>query len=306
MDLRIDKKNGDLAFNEEEHRYWNVKHYDREYTSITTLIGKFHEKFDEEFFSRYKALEKLISKDDFKSIKSELLRIQKWKSDYNERFGISTEELEIVRQELIKEWRKINKESTDIGTAFHNERELQWYAAQGDTAKVVSLLKKYSLPANEGEYQCERHDFSLNREKAVMPEFLIYYSCPSNIVHLAGQVDLLIKDGNDIYILDYKTNKDGIKSKAIFNTKTKSIKKMFYPINTLDDTVMTHYNLQLSLYAWMLKKMNPEFNIKLLRLIHIDREGNETNHDVPFLEEECTRLLKHWKKQLYVKQRRGQ
>lgn len=305
--MQIDKVHGDLAFNEEYHKYWNTKNPDFEYTSITTLIGKFHEEFNEEFFSRYKALERLISAEDFKSIKSKMLKNHKWNDDYNLQFGIDNDQLEEERKKLIAEWRAKNKEATDRGSKYHLERELQWYADNGDIEKVVRLLKKFNLPIDtttNQDYQCEQNNFDLIREKAVMPEFLIYYSCPSNIVHLAGQVDLLIKDGNDIYILDYKTNADGIKSKAYFNTKTRSTKRMHYPINNLDDTVMVHYNLQLSLYAWMLKKMHPEFNIKLLRLIHIDKDNNETTFDVPYLEEECTTLLKHWKKVKFVELRR--
>ena len=41
-------------------------------------------------------------------------------------------------------------------------------------------------------------------EKGVYPEFMISYKSDDGILRIAGQLDLLIKDGNDIYIYDYK------------------------------------------------------------------------------------------------------
>lgn len=286
-----DKINGDIAFYEDAHKYINVRFPQFNYTSITTLIGKYYEKFDEEFFSRYKALESLISVDDFARVKGSLLATKKWDDELLIRFNIDPEFFESVRQALVEQWKATNKEACDIGTATHLEKENEWYEKTGQ------LLRK-RIPSLEGDFDCIKHDFSLARDKAVIPEYLVYYSCPENILHLAGQVDLLVKDGNDLYILDYKTNKKGIQTKAFYDTKRKSTKKMFYPINNLDDTTMIHYNLQLSIYAWMLKQMNPDFNIKLLRLIHIDREGVETEYDIPFLEEDVTRLLAYHKRQI--------
>ena len=37
---------------------------------------------------------------------------------------------------------------------------------------------------------------------------------------------------------------------------------MKYPLNNLDDSNFWHYSLQLSTYAWMLQKLNPNFIIK--------------------------------------------
>lgn len=295
LEYTIDKVNGDLAFNEEHHKYWNLKNKDAVYTSITTLIGKYHEKFDEEYWSRKKAMDALLEddKEELSRFRSMVKGAKKWNSKFNDAFGIDEPTLEEARLAIIAEWRRINLESTDFGTAYHLKEELRWY---DHGAKLVNETLRL-----QGDYECIKHNFDLDREKAVMPEFLIYYSCPDGILHLAGQVDLLIKDGNDIYILDYKTNKDGIKKTAFFDQATKRSKTMNYPIHNLLDTTYNHYNLQLSLYAWMLKKMRPEFNIKLLRLIHVDRQEKKTFFDVEFLDKECVRLLKNYKRTLMTK-----
>ena len=71
---------------------------------------------------------------------------------------------------------------------------------------------------------------------------------------------------------------------------------MFYPINNLHDTMLVHYTLQLSLYAWILQQEHPEFNIKLLKLLHIDGNDVETDYELPYLKDDVERLVKYHKK----------
>ena len=288
--MYFDKINNDVAFRESDHKYFNIKFPDLNYTSVTTLISKFHEKFDADFFSKYKTFEKFCDPNVFKTLKSKLLLTKQFKPDYLDLIDISQEEFDIEVERLLLSWNLINKEACDIGTAYHLEKENLWYNQANDLVKKV-------LPV-EGDFACIKSDYSLNKEKVVIPEYLIYYSCSEKILNLAGQVDLLIKDGNDIYILDYKTNAKGITSKAFFDSRTGTTKRMHYPINNLEDTTLNHYTIQLSLYAWMLQKINPDFNIKLLKLLHIDRNGVETEFEVPYLKEDVTRLLKYYKKSL--------
>ena len=71
---------------------------------------------------------------------------------------------------------------------------------------------------------------------------------------------------------------------------------MYYPINNLDDTTYNHYALQLSCYAFMLKQINPNFNVKTLQLLHNSGDG-ETKIDVPYYEKEVKEMFKDlWKK----------
>ena len=70
--MKIDKQNGNVAFNNDEHCYWNVND-NRKYISVTTLIHRFTQPFDKEFWSAYKALEKLIPKESWPMEKKSLL-----------------------------------------------------------------------------------------------------------------------------------------------------------------------------------------------------------------------------------------
>ena len=71
--MQIDKQNGDIAFNEEAHRYWDINNENKKFISVTTLIGKFGQPYDKEFWSAYKALEKLLPPDAWKVEKKSLL-----------------------------------------------------------------------------------------------------------------------------------------------------------------------------------------------------------------------------------------
>lgn len=309
-EMTIDKLNNELAFNEEFHKYWNTRYPDRQYTSVTTLIGKYHEHFDEEFWSRYKALEKLAGIDNFSgplkgnsgkrgpSSEAKLKLLDKKVFEYKwvDHFGINIRDFETEVLNIKASYLKANHDACERGTEYHLKKENRWYTK--DRVNLTDIL-----PVQDDEaFACEKNNFDLNRQKAILPEYLVYFSDSENVLHLAGQIDLLIKDGNDLYILDYKTNAKGMVDKAYFDFKKKRTQRMHFPINNIDDHMLNHYALQLSIYAWMLQRINPEFNIKVLRLLHINGDGDETDYDVPYLKDDVERLLKHYKKSIKIKQ----
>ena len=87
--MEINKKNGNVCFNESKHIYWNDK-TNNKYVSVTTLIHKFT-TFDEHFWSCYKALEALVDSDKFKSVKSNLLDTKKFDEKYLNILDISSD-----------------------------------------------------------------------------------------------------------------------------------------------------------------------------------------------------------------------
>ena len=62
------------------------------------------------------------------------------------------------------------------------------------------------------------------------------------------------------------------------------------------------YTLQLSLYAYILQQLNPEFNIRSLKLVHIARDGKQTIYEVEYRKDDVERMLKHYAKQLKTKE----
>lgn len=289
-ELEINKINGDVAFNEEQHLYWNTRNKDLSYISITTIIGKYHEKFDEDFWSSYKAIERIVGIEEFKgmSIKRMLLDVKCWKDEYLKFIDIDKDLFFETKAIIQKEYKDNKDAACERGTAYHLMRENQWY--ENKQTKVVEYIDDDTV------FDVEKNNWDLNRENAILPEYLVYYSSPDGLVNLAGQIDLLIKEGNNIYVLDFKTNSKGIDKKAYFNNKTKQTKKMYYPINNIEDTTYNHYALQLSFYAYMLKQINKDFVVKKLQLLHNSGSG-ETKIDVPFYENEVKKIIADlWKK----------
>jgi ATP-dependent exoDNAse (exonuclease V) beta subunit len=139
----------------------------------------------------------------------------------------------------------------------------------------------------------------LDLNKGVYPEFLIACNSQDGFLRLAGQIDLLIVNGNDVYIVDFKSNKE-IKKTSFYDKKKKSNVMMKFPVNNLQDCNFNHYQLQLSTYAFMLQTLRPELNIKKLILYHIDHDGNETLHECEYLKEEVVKMLNHYKKRVKI------
>jgi len=48
----------------------------------------------------------------------------------------------------------------------------------------------------------------------------------------------------------------------------------------------------------MIEKLNPNTNIKELKLIHIDREGKQTVYPLEYRKEDVERMIKHYAKSL--------
>jgi len=286
--MEYDKINGKVAFQEGPHRYFNIDDESIIYTSVTTLIGKYEPEFDSEFTSKYKALEKLLPSDVWKKEKGGLWKSHKIPKDFLEVYNISDSELNKVQQEILDEWSKINKESCERGTKIHAQLENSFYKAGSNIT-----LKKFGIG---GKFECKKDYNELDMEYGIYPEYLIYYDNPKLGLHIAGQIDLLIKSGNDIYIADHKTNKK-IDLKGFYNSSTRSTEKLKYPLGTLDNCNFNVYQLQLSTYAWMLQKINPNFVIKDLILNHYDHDGKNTLYHCTYLKDDVEKMLKHFARQ---------
>lgn len=293
--MKIDKQNGPIAFSEDEHVYWNVDNNER-YISVTTLIHKFTQPFDKDFWSAYKALEKLLPKDSWAIEKKSLLNIKKFDKSILDVYNISSDDFNAMQQSILDAWDAENRKSCERGTQIHLDIENSFY----DKPKDISL-QKFGIG---GKFECRKDYPELDLEYGVYPEYLIYRTSDDGILKIAGQVDLIVKSGNEITIIDHKTNKK-IDQKSGFNSATKSTSKMKYPLNTLDDSNFWHYTLQLSTYAWMLQKINPNFIIKDLILNHYDHNGNNTLYHCDYLKAEVERMLYFYKKEVISEQQKA-
>jgi hypothetical protein len=286
MEMQYDKINGDVAFREADHKYFNIKHPARSYTEKFVGI---------ETFNGVKGANNRYIQQPHEC-KFSLLNAKRFDNQWLNYFKINEQEFEKEVFAIQASYKNAADVACIRGTEYHNVKENKYYMQE--IHKVDNLLDI------DDEFVCQKNNFDLTRERAILPEYLLYYTSEDGILNLAGQADLIIKDGNDIYILDYKTNAKGIKTTAHFDWKSKKSQCMFFPINNLHDTTLIHYTIQLSIYAWMLQKLNPEFNIKMLKLLHVDGNGVETDYEVNYVKEDVERLLKHYKAALKVAQQK--
>lgn len=294
--MQIDKRNGNVCFNDSAHCYFDVNDESKKYISVTTLIGRYEQEFDREFWSSYKALEKLLPKDAWQLEKKSLLASKKFNKEILDTYNISENDFNKAQQDILDEWDKKNREACERGTKIHADLENSFYAG----GKNVNL-QKFGIG---GKFECRKDYSDLDLEYGVYPEYLIYRESDDGILKLAGQIDCIVKSDNDIILIDHKTNAK-IDLKSGYNTQTKSTAKMKYPLNNLDDANFWHYTMQLSTYAWMLQKINPNFVIKDLILNHYDHEGNNTLYHCEYLKHDVEKMLYHYKKELILEQQRN-
>lgn len=193
--MKIDKQNGLVAYNDLEHVYWNVNDNER-YISVTTLIHKYTQPFDKEFWSVYKALEKLIPKDSWKIEKKSLLNTNKFDKSILDLYNISENDFNKTQQDILDQWDEENKKSCERGTKIHAALENSFY----NNPKNISL-QKFGIG---GKFECKKDYSDLDLEYGVYPEYLVSIESKSGTLRLAGQVDLIVKSGNEITIIDHK------------------------------------------------------------------------------------------------------
>lgn len=284
-----DKRNGNVVFKEDTHKYWDLTNPTANFISVTTLIDKYVQPYNKEFWSMYKALEKLVPKEDWKTVSKPLRDTMKIPKDIYNMYDFTEEDVVKEQQKILDEWQKINEESCTRGTAIHAELENSMYKMGSNCS-----LSKFGIG---GKFVCDKGRTTLDLEDGVYPEYLISRISNDGILRIAGQIDLLVKKGHHYIIGDYKTCKK-IEQKGFFNSKTRGTSKMKYPLNNLEDSNYWHYNMQLSIYAWMVQKLDPEAVIDDLILIWFPHEGGQQLFHMKYLKREVVLLLTDYKREL--------
>lgn len=292
--IKVDKENSYVFFNDETHKYYD-KETMQEYVSVTTLIHNYTQEFNEEFWSFYKALEMFLEPEIFYPIKKTLLATKKVNKKLIKKLNLNEEEFLAKQEEIKAEYARKREESCNRGTAIHAVFENSFYG------KTHFDFTKFGYKDLVGDFICNENYYKLDLEKGVYPEFLISVASKDNILRVSGQIDLLVIDGNDVTIMDWKTNKS-IDKTSYYDKSKKSNVMMKYPLDNLQDCNFNHYQLQLSLYAYMLQQINPNYNIKSLKIVHIDHDNKQHEYECEYLKKDVERMLKHYKKQIKVKQ----
>lgn len=245
MDNRYN--NNYLYFDEGPHKYTDS--FGNEYKSVTTIIHDYVPKFDDKKWARIKAKEQ------------------------------GKTEAQIRR-----EWDKIKDEACERGNKTHNGiedaiKEVSMfkkaikYLANTESGRCITIADIPNLiptPLNIDEFKeatnnkyqkiYDVFDFYIQRGYVIYSEIGVFLMDSL----ISGTIDIFCYRPTDFVILDWKTNRGGLKFEAGYYKKDKTtipnqltnewVKKRDYmlpPLAHLDNCNGIHYSLQLSLYAYM-------------------------------------------------------
>ena len=232
-----------VIFKEEGHSYEsvdeNLEKDNISWTSVTSFISKFKPKFDKE----------AIAKKSCKNKRS------KW-------YGLKP-------KEVIDIWEKETQRAIKLGNWYHDQREegLLDFKTIEREGVVVPIVRPIIDQAGIKIAPDQK------LEPGVYPEHFAYLKSAA----ICGQADLVTVVNGKVNITDYKTNKE-IKEKGFTNWEGIT-SKMYNPLSHLDDCNLIHYNLQLSIYMYIILKHNPKLKPGKLIIQHVkfEKEGEDAH-----------------------------
>ncbi len=235
-----------IIFKEENHIYEsideNLEKDNITWTSVTSFIGQFKPKFD-------------AKKQAKKSSKN---KRSKW-------YGMTP-------KEILDAWDAETQRAIKLGNWYHNQREdglLEFNTIEREGIEVPII--KPIIDANGIKIAPEQ-----KLKDGVYPEHFAYLKSAA----ICGQADLVTIVNGKVNITDYKTNKE-IKEKGFTNWEGIT-SKMYKPVSHLDDCNINHYNLQLSIYMYIILKHNPKLKPGKLVIQHVSfKKEGENAHGYP-------------------------
>lgn len=295
-----------VIFRESDHSYTNVFN-GISYISATTVIGKYKEPFDKDYWSLYKAIERFITRSSsyngwvtwkkkvkFNNVTSEFLRLSN---------PSQIQEVRQIQSIILSEWDEERDIACFNGTNFHKAQENNWLASpEHSLERGTFVTGNDSTSKSQDDFLGESYLLPKrleDLEDGVYSELTLW----SNYFQVAGQADIVyIETINGIRYIDiddYKTNKK-IEEKSFKSRK--GYAKMLYPVNSIMDCNYCHYNLQTSLYAFLLEEAG--YTVRKLEFQHWNNVGTKKVpsyvknkvYKMPYLRKEVMAMLTHYKK----------
>lgn len=234
-----------VLFYPKGHRYESVDLFEKiNWTGVTTLVGKYKNPFNAKEVA----------------VKSSQKKTSKW-------YGISP-------AEILKIWEGETLRATTLGSWYHDKEE-------------VNILSKDTIHIYGADYRIQKSIYNEEGAKVAPEQKLIPGTIyPEHFVYLkgagvCGQSDKVeVTYDNILNIKDFKTNKE-IEMNSFVNWEGLS-KRMLPPLYHLEDCNYVHYNLQLSIYAYIICKHNPQLKVGDLIIEHvIFEEAGRDRYDYP-------------------------
>lgn len=224
--------------------------------------------------------EYLLENQQCVSVTTLLKKLENFNKDYWSKKKAA--ERGVSQEDILKEWNDIGKKATESGTRVHLDLENNGSTETADQEyrdTIVAVSKILN----------DQYDI-------IARELRMYLKVEGFKIPLAGTCDVLAynKEKKVFALLDYKTGKPIEKNPTYIDKKTGEIKfstfKLNFPFEDYPNSNYWKYSIQLSLYAYMLKK-KLNLNIEEVILIHIDKFNKFTFINATLIPESMIDLL---------------
>lgn len=267
-----------LTFKEEGHKYFDS--LGNTYKSATTLIHEYEPKFEKNYWLKKKS-----------------------------------KELGISEKELARQWQQITDEACERGTATHNGLEdgikgISMFQnavnfLQRENGEMITIADLPNINLNIKPLDVkEFKEFTENKYPEIYKVFDYYINAGYKIYSeiggflidylVSGTIDVLCIRDDQFVIGDWKTNRGGLKFEAGYYKKDKKQKPaqttdiwvntpkdvLLPPVSHMPNCNGSKYNLQLSLYAFMVERILGIPNAGLW-LCHIDSDFELNEYGMP-------------------------
>lgn len=254
-----------------------------EKVSVTELVQRYSTPFNSDFWSTYRALERLLKPEDWKDVRGRLMDTRSFNHRMLKGYGLTEEQLDETKEQILREWEEKRQKSLAAGKAIHAAIEAQF----SSIGSKVDCTKYGIGGVLDAEVVAPQNGVLLEGVTAELPVTATFGD-----VMLTGRIDLVYRKGNEVIIVDHKTG-GTIKTKGMYNGKKHGIEKMLFPLNSLDDNSFNRYQMQLSLYAMMLEKVFPEIRVTKLMLNHYSDDGKQEVLPCEYMRDYAFRLVEH-------------
>jgi hypothetical protein len=171
---------------------------------------------------------------------------------------------------VLERWKNLGDIGLAKGNAVHTYAECHFL---NESYEIPDDYKQYQNSVDRALSMLQGYDF-------VDTEFIVF----STELGLAGQIDLLMKQDNIVYIFDWKTDKQIL-------TKNGWGESALEPISHLDDCNFNQHSIQLNLYQRILETENYFPGCLFFkRLIHITEKKYQLFR-VPTIDNEIDLML---------------
>jgi hypothetical protein len=267
-----------ILFNGKHHTYTTGKKI--QYSSVSTLVGKFKQPFDGEYWSKYKAYEKLLATAKLRELRKEGRfelgdsNLFPWLNNF-----VDPKEAAKEIKAVLKDWKHEKDKSIIKGNNYHEFKEKQsiemGYVINPFTGIKFNTVESTIVEVKKGiEYRKPAFDSLKDLQDGYHPELILW----NNKYKLAGQADRIFVETINglkyISVDDFKTSKVIKTTNGYWKHDKETGKKSFVgsymlpPLDHLQDCNLNHYKLQICTYAWMLEQEG--YIVKDLAFTHLN------------------------------------